>query len=111
MNKPLVDWIEFDLGTAWRNSEDKTLLADEIRVAFLNLQKIYWEKKLKNDRYYDVITCWFHDGNRDCGLLLHQVSEIRKGYLKMENLSWTTLYRVFHYLQWSYAFLEIMKYI
>lgn len=103
----LTNWLEVDIGNEWRKYEDKTLLVDEIRVAFLKLQDIFWKNKPKNYKYYDIITCWFHDGNRDCGLLLDQVYLIRKGNMDINNLSWNTLYRLFHYLQWSYALMEL----
>jgi len=100
-----TDWLNIDIGAEWRKYEDKNLLAEEIRIAFLELQKIFWKNKPKNYRYYDVISTWFHDGNRDCGWIMNYKSGDIK-YATEKSL-WTTLYRVFNYLQWSYALMEL----
>lgn len=101
----LTDWLNFDLGDYWRGYTDKTLLAEEIRVAFLDLQKMFQRNKPSNYRYYNVITDWFHDGNRDCGWIL----SYKYGNFKSadEKSLWIVLYRLFKYLQWSYALMEL----
>lgn len=103
----LVDWIEFDLGANWRKAEDKYLLADEIRIAFLELQNIFWKNKPPNFRYHDLIVHYFHEGNRDCGLILSKVSDIKRGASTHYEILWTILYRLFSYLQTAYCIMEL----
>lgn len=101
-----TDWLSIEVGAEWRKYNDKTLLAEEIRIAFLELQKIYWKNKPKNYRYYDVITDWFHEGNRDCGWIMDYKGR-NLSYKADEKSLWAVTYRLFKFLQWSYALMEL----
>lgn len=98
----LTDWLEVDIGNEWRKYDDKPLLADEIRIAFLNLQDIYYKNKPIGFRYNGVFSDIFHEGNRDCGWLLSY-----KGRTVDEKDLWRVLYRVFNHLQLAYAMMEL----
>lgn len=99
----MINWLEFDIGAEWRKLEDKTLLGKELRVHFLDLQKKFHSRdNFKKYKYYEVLSDWFHDGNRDCGWIM----SYNTLNMNDEKSLWTVTYRLFKYLQWSYALMD-----